>query len=471
MTRNAFNLSFEHKTSVDMGELVPVQCCEVLPGDTFRQRLSALTRVAPLAHPLMHRVELRMHSFYVPNRILWDGWEDFITGVDDETPKPVFTMTGSGERVWDYLGVPPTPDLEVDALPLQAYNMIWNEFYRDQHLQEKRDLLDASVARCTWQRDYFTVCRPQPQIGDPVPIPFASGTVPVQVDDSAVVTNNLSIMVGGTQTLMDSSVNTLALGTSGGPPQGLFQVDLSNSTTGINIDDLRRSIGLQRFAEARMRFGERYVDYLRYIGVNPSDGRLDRPEYLGGGKEVLSFSEVLATAETTDANVGDLYGHGIGMGRTNGFTKMFEEHGWLITMLSARPKTVYQDSVPKQFIRKTWDDYWQRELEVLPWQEVSQLEVHKDGDANTVFGYAPRYEEYRHGHSRVSNSLRGGSENDWHMGREFATPPTLNGSFVECTPTERVYQDSNMPDLVINVMADINARRFVGATASMGQDL
>ena len=462
--RNQFDLSHEHKTTVDMGELVPVMCEEVLPGDTFIHRLSALTRVAPLARPLMHRCELRMHTFYVPNRILWDGWETFITGKDDQTPKPSITLTGSGERLVDYMGIPQTAGLEIDALPVQAFNLIWNEFYRDQDLQAERDLLDMSVPRCAWQKDYFTVARPQPQQGDPNDIPV-TGDGPIRPSDGS------TLPLPGNALNLNLSVEGLFFADDGGGNSGGLRADISEM--GISIDDFRRSMALQRFAEARMRFGSRYIDYLRYLGVNPSDGRLDRPEYLGGGKDILSFSEVLQTTDLDSAPgvVGEMYGHGIAMGTTGGYRKMFEEHGWVITLLSVRPKTVYQNAVPRKFTRKTAMDYWQKELEVLPWQEIKEQEVHSDGDANTVWGYVPRYEEYRHGCSHVSNTMRGASENDWHLAREFDSPPALNGSFVECTPSERIFQDQNMPNLIINVMHNIQARRFVGGTATMGQDI
>ena len=464
--RSTFNLSHEHKLSLDMGQLVPVQVDEVLPGDTFAQRSTALTRVAPLAKPLMHRVELRMHSFFVPNRILWAGWEDFITGEDPDTAKPTRTTTGTPGNLEDYMGIPPVAGIEYDALPVNAINMIWNEFYRDQDLQVERDLNDVSIPRCAWQRDYFTIARPDTQQGDPSTIPI-SGTGTVAVTDVGLAPHTDHQMMINDAEKPNPSMSAIYM-TDSTNSSGLASIMEGGY---IGIDDLRRSIALQRFAEARMRFGSRYVDYLRYIGVNPSDGRLSRPEYLGGGKETLSFSEVLSTAEVTEANVGDMYGHGIAMGKTNGFNKMFEEHGWCITMMSARPKTVYQNALPRKFTRVDAMDYWQKELEVLPWQEVNQREVDASGDVNTVFGYVPRYEEYRHGVSCVSGTLRGGTEEDWHMARSFETPPTLNSSFIECTPTDRVYQDSNQPDLIINCMHDIKASRFVGETASMGVDL
>lgn len=469
--RFQYDLSHEHKTSLDMGQLIPVMCEEVLPGDTFIHRMSALARVAPLAHPLMHRVELRMHTFYVPNRVLWNQlaseahfeahlWEDFITGKDDTIPPPMMLTNGSNEPVLDYLGIPPgIAGLEIDMAPLAAYNMIWNHFYRDQDLQTERSSVDTDIARICWQKDYFTVARPNPQQGNPHDIPL-SGTGRILKTNSAMASHQ--------DMMVKFDDNNFIYAENGGQSDALT-INLSSGL--MAIDDLRRTVALQRFAEARMRYGERYVDYLRYLGINPTDGRLDRPEYLGGGKQLLNFSEVLATAEGANTNVGDMNGHGIGLATTGRYRKMFEEHGWVLTLMSARPKTVYQDALPRKFTRKTAMDYWQKELEVLPWQSVSQQEVDANGDANTVFGYVPRYEEYRHIQSHVSGTLRGGTEQDWHMARDFQAPPSLNGSFVECTPTDRVYLDSNQPDLVVNCMHNLQARRLVGTTDQMGVDL
>ena len=463
--RNEFNLSSEHKTTVDMGKLIPVWCQEVLPGDTFRVRHTALTRVAPLVNPLMHRVELRMHSFYVPLRILWSGWEDFITGEDETAVLPTVQPTRTEGDLLDYMGVPPAYTGPINAYWMEAYNLIWNEFYRDQDLQAVVGLdQNNDVLNCAWQKDYFTIARPQTQQGNPEAIPI-SGYGRIERSNESFETDADIRMQ-----FASGSDPALARGISPSAQSDPLFVQLNSGS--ISVDDLRRSIALQRFAEARMRFGSRYVDYLRYLGVNPSDGRLDRPEYLGGGKELLSFSEVLATAETTNANVGDMYGHGIGMGTSRGWQKMFEEHGVVMTLLSCRPKTVYEDSVCRKFWRGQGGpmEFWQKELEVLPWQEVPQHEVDAAGDPATTFGYVPRYEEYRHGVSHVSASMRS-TEQSWHMGRDFATPPTLNSSFIQCTPTDRIYQDVNMPDLIMNVQNNVTARRLVGQTASMGVDL
>ncbi|AXL15090.1 major capsid protein [Microviridae sp.] len=476
MKRSMFNLSHEHKLNVDMGTLIPVYTDEVLPGDTFIHSASALARVAPLAHPLMHRCEMRMHTFYCPNRVLYDEiedergtsnrfkWEDFITGENDTTPKPTFT-TGVTEPLLDHMGIPPRAGVVIDSAPIALYNYVWNEFYRDQNLQLKRSLEDSTIANICWQKDYFTVARPDTQQGESTEIPFSAGTIPIISENNHAVVTDRYAPTQNNSPDPDSSVPGFNWRFDN------IAADMSNSTAGISIDDLRLSIRLQRFAEARMRWGSRYVDYLRYLGVNPSDGRLDRPEYLGGGKDILNFSEVLTTAEGASTQPGEMFGHGIGLGRQSTFRKMFEEHGWVMTFLSIRPKTVYQNAFPKKFVRHDVMGYWQKELEGLPWQELTEQEVHIDGSPDTIFGYVPKYEEYRHHMSHVSGTFRGGTENDWHMAREFQTPPALNGSFVECTPTDRIYQDANMPNLMMNCIFNIKAARLVGATASMGMGL
>ena len=481
MRRNFHDLSHEHKTSTNMGYLVPINTMEVLPGDTFVGSTSMLARVAPLANPVMHNVQLRVHHFFVPNRIIWDKWQDWITGEDAASEMPVVAATDDTETpLLDYMGVPPVIGTEVSALPVRAYNLIYNEFYRDQDLAAKRDLDNLTVAQIAWEKDYFTTCRPQPQQGEPIDIEFTAGEVPIkgigwsaggQVLDPTYTLNETGQVQRTTigQHVSSGSNATAQIFLEADVQNGEYpnvRADMSQATGGISVDSLRRSIGLQRLAEARMRYGSRYVDYLRFLGINPSDGRLDRPEFLGGGVQTINFSEVLATAEGNNSNVGDMYGHGIAAVRSKRYRKMFEEHGWVITLLSARPKTVYMNNVPRQYLRRDHVEYWQKELEIMPWQEVKQNEVFANGDPNTTFGYAPRYNEYRHHMSYVSGSFRT-TEKDWHMAREFATPPTLNESFIRCTPTDRIYQDTSMPELLINARNDIRAMRLVRKEAQL----
>jgi len=294
MRRSTQNLSHKHDFSMDMGYLVPVCTMDVLPGDTFIGSTGLFARVAPLVHPVMHKVDISVHHWFVPNRILWSGWEDFITGADDTLVKPTVTLD-TDLTLCDHMGIYPETGFEVDALPFRAYNMIWNTRYRDQEIQTERTEDDDTLARVAWGKDYFTTARPQPQQGSAVELGFSTGSAPItgfgiQNNVAAYVPGTTDDYVDGAGNYIDANTDTMlrksdtAWGVKFGsaafpsptnPP--LIAADLSNATGGIDLDDLRRAFALQRVAEARMRYGERYEDYLRFYGVNPRDGRLDRP--------------------------------------------------------------------------------------------------------------------------------------------------------------------------------------------------
>lgn len=473
MRRGTFNLGHHHLLSGDMGQLIPTTAIEVLPGDTFRGATSALVRVAPLVSPLMHPVDVRLHTWFVPNRLLWGLWDEWITGnslADGQSP-PTYTLTSDADELAlaDHLGIPPQVGLTVSAFPFMAYSLIWDEFYRDQDLQARQGTTIKTLQRIAWEKDYFTVARSQAATGADISIPFESQQISVEglgrrTTDGTSTETYVETATGETitgQAAYKSSDDVFFI-----PDTGAY-VDLAGLSGGIDINDFRRAMALQRFAEARARFGDRYADYLRFLGVNPSDGRLDRPEYVGGGKQTISFSEVLATAEGTNTAVGDMFGHGLAAIRTRRFQKMFEEHGWVIQVMSVRPKTMYQDAVPRKFLRTDNMDYWQKELEVEPWQAIYQNEVHHAGSSSTIFGWQNKHQEYREELSYVSGTFRGGTEDHWHMARTFASPPTLNESFIQCTPTDRVYADTSMPEILCNVRHDIMARRLVRQHASI----
>jgi len=470
MRRSRHNLSHTHKLSCDMGQLIPVCTEEVLPGDTFKGSTSLLARVAPQVKPVMHDVDIRVHHWFVPNRILWDGWEDFITGEDDVTAKPTITLAAELDLI-DHMGMYPLAGLEMDALPVRCYNKIWNEFYRDQDLATERGVDDLDIARIAWGKDYFTTARATPQQGDAIDIGFSAGTAPITGLATESIPDNEApagtVYETGGSTTYTNATKMSRSGTNqntwielDGSDRPLIYADLSAASGGINIDDLRQSIALQRIAEARSRFGSRYVDYLRFLGVNPKDGRLSRPEYLGGGSENINFSEVIQTAEGGTTDIGDLYGHGIASMRSKSYMKMFEEHGWVMSLLSVRPKTSYLQAFPRKFNRVAATDYWHRELENLPWQTVYETEIYAPGTAATVFGYVPRYDEYRNNFNYASGSFRS-TELDWHMARDLSAPPTLNETFVECTPTDRVYADTSMPEMIISAYNSIKAKRLI----------
>jgi hypothetical protein len=500
MKRSKFSLSHYKLLSLNQGPLVPVSCIEVLPGDSFRMASSMLIRVTPLANPVMHPVHATIHHWFVPYRLLWESWEDFITGGpnnDDDSEFPTIS-SGAGFAVGslaDYLGLPVNrPGLEVSALPFRAYAKIFNEWYRDQDLVSPLAMSDADgpdsitnqlLAYRAWEKDYLTSARLTAQKGPEVSIPIGGGTVPVEFSGSLAAHNHTitlqsaggqpPVLVGlqtdnnnqplsagsaGTRTGITGIQNAnVGLGTLAG------EVDLSDAPA-VGINDLREAFALQRYAEARARYGSRYSEYLRYIGVKSSDARLQRPEYLGGGKQTLQFSEVLQTTPVDGRGVGNLAGHGIGALRSNRFIRFFEEHGVILSLLSVKPRTMYFQGIPRQWSRRTKEDFFQVELQHIGQQQILNKEVFASGaasgswDPEGVFGYQDRYDEYRRQESQVAGEMRTLLK-DWHMAREFAAPPVLNGSFVTASPTDRVYQTSEVDQLQVMVMHSIQARRLL----------
>lgn len=474
--RHKHNLSHYRLFSCDMGELVPIGCTEVLPGDTFQHNTSLLLRVSPLLAPVMHPVQARIHHWFVPYRLIWEDWEDFITGGpdgNDQSAFPTITLTyGAGPPVTgnngvgmlaDYLGVPPQIDaLGVSALPFRAYALIFNEWYRDQDLVTELSISLASgvdsttnttMQNCAWEKDYFTSARPWTQKGPEVSIPL-TGDAPIKG------IGKLNANFGPSQAVRESDGTTPTytaaqqINPSNADQQffvrenpddsgfpGMY-ADLSQ-VSAATVNDLRLALALQRFEENRARYGSRYTEYLRYLGITPSDARLQRPEYLGGGKQTIQFSEVLQTAPTEDGDdhvgVGNLKGHGIGALRSNRYRRFFEEHGVVISLMSVRPRTMYVQGLHRFWNKRTRTDYFQEELAHIGQQEIQNQEIYCDQvDKVGVFGYQDRYDEYRRQESGVSGEFRTTELDFWHMARKFAAAPTLNASFVTSNPTKRI---------------------------------
>lgn len=463
MKRYKHNLSHYKLISLDMGELVPVAAVEVLPGDTFQHRTSALIRVTPSLKPLMHPVNCHVAHYYVPNRLLWSGWQDFITG-ESATPPPTISGQAYAEgTLQDYLGVPDNVNNDYLAFPVRAYNKIYNEFFRDQDLQSEVSQDSLTIQRVAWQKDYFTAARPWPQKGDAVTLPLGT-TAPVRTD--ATLGNAFSITgTDGNQHEIDPTTGSslIKIGTSAAAP---LYADLSAGTA-LDVVDFREAFALQRYQEARAKYGSNYVDYLRYLGLRPSDSRLQRPEFLGSGRQVVSFSEVLNTmsAPGFDA-LGTLGGHGIAAMRGNRYRRFFEEHGWVISLMYVRPKSIYVSGLPRKFSRMTKEDYYQRELETVGAQEVLNREVYSGHSSpEGVFGYNDRYSEYRSEPSSVAAQFRNSTSYDWHFGRIFSSDQALNSTFVTCQPTKRTFADQVEDSLEAMVHHSLVARRMVRPAA------
>lgn len=500
MQRSKHSLSHYRLTSLNQGILYPVSLLEVLPGDSFRHQSTALIRVAPLVAPVMHPVRVALHNWFVPTRLLWDNWEPFITGRDPSLVLPTITINPAGDaanqachKLASALGIGvDTATYTVCSLPFRAYNLIWNEFYRDQDLDPVLTVrltntgdvpADFGLYSVRWEKDYFTTARPYPQQGTDTEVVQLSltGHVPI----AGIGTEGTAAFPTGPVSVRDSSVSgsntyTKALSGNTGSPQRVFfqedpsragypiiRADLSQLAGSVNMDinKWRQSMAMQRMKEHRNRFGSRYRDMLAFLGVNSSDARLQRPEYLGGGKQTISFSEVLSTAETTGAAVGEMAGHGIAALRTRPYKRFFEEHGYCFSHLFARPETVYLNKVPRHFLRRDYEHYWQKELEMMGDQAITNFEVYGDAPSPSgTFGYIPRYDEYRHASSYVSGEFRSILDY-WHMGRKFSSQPALNSAFLKCDPTTRIYASAVTDQLYAMIAHKISARRLVSKHA------
>lgn len=494
--RSKFSLSHYNLTTMNMGYVVPVGLTEVLPGDTIQQATSAFIRVTPLVAPVMHPVHVAIHHWYVPLRLIWDDFEKFITGGEDgldTSEYPTITAPAEGfptGGVADYLGCPTgIGNLVVSALPFRAYDLIWSEWYRDQNVMDPVSVSKASGPDTTtsvylyskaWAKDYFTTAAPWPQRGPAVSVPvnltaagepIITGTVvgngvptfgtqdsgsPVNPQNALYVSSasegNVNYNSSSRTTLLNWQEPALKVNidfTSGNPELG-----------SVDISQLREAFALQRFEEHRALYGSRYTEYLRYLGIRASDARLQRPEYLGGGRQTIQFSEVLQTAEGTDP-VGTMRGHGIAAMRTNRYRRFIEEHGYVMTLMSVMPISIYQDGLPRLWNRRVKEDFWQKELEHIGEQEVLIKELYaKSSKPDDVFGYQDRYDEYRSHQSFVSGEFRN-LLNYWHFAREFANEPAINKTFIYGEPTNRPFAEQTKNQLYCMVNHSIQARRLV----------
>lgn len=497
--RSKFDLSHYKLLTCDQGQLVPAGLTEVLPGDSFQHSMNALVRTNPLLAPVMHPVHMRIHHWFVPHRLVWDEWEQFITGGPDGMNASVFptiTFPQNGPEIGslaDYLGIPTdNPSVggtEVSALPFRGYALIWNNWYRDQDLQTELVIdktsgpdttTSTALQNVSWEKDYFTLARPWTQKGPEITLPLGELAPVIRTPGLPATTYTKWYIPDGTNMPTSTTVQT---GPNGGAmdqlvtagvgyqlnidPNGTLSADLADSDA-PDINLLRRAFALQRYEEARAQYGSRYTEYLRYLGVKSSDARLQRPEYLGGGKQTLQFSEVLQTSPTTDGDdevgVGNLKGHGIGSIKSNRYQRFFEEHGYVFTFVSTKPKTMYVQGLSRTWNRRTKEDFWQRELQHIGQQEILNKELDvTHASPNGTFGYGDRYNEYKEEISTIAGEFRTNLA-FWHMARIFSSPPTLNADFVKANPTDRIYSTSADNELYIMCNHRLKARRIVSAS-------
>lgn len=532
-----------------MGKLYPIICKEMLPGDRFRVRTDSLVRTMPLSSPAFGRLRMYIHYFFVPNRLVWDNWEDFITGGEsgEDTHVPPYVQwsdlvggdfqsrsKSDGQGNWTYtpedglvaaFGLPAQPyagsnvaeagvangistTTPISALPFRGYRLIWNEYYRDQNIDDElpvatdkdgKYLIDGigdaafkssifgDLLSRRWLKDYFTSALPTPQRGPDVQLPIVGEGGTIQADGplklmiqnqgtgsttttSSVFTPDLNVGLGNTTGIgISSSVNdqfpvekdhtdlmyASGLTTAGG------------SVVAATINDLRRAIALQRFYEISARAGSRYIETIMgHFHVRSSDARLQRPEYLGGGVTDINIGEVLQTSATDQTSPqGNMAGRGFGIGRSNQCTYRAEEHGYLFGIMSIIPEPYYYQGIDKEWTRQSRVDYYWPSFAHLGEQEIDKSELSvgtSDGETDTygkLFGYAPRYAEYKFSKNIITGLLRGSLAN-WTFARKISDP-NLNAAFLEVPQVNNPFavQGEEMDKFIIWFSNDIRALR------------
>lgn len=478
--RASFNREFTHKTTFDAGYLVPVYVDEVLPGDTFNLRMTAFARLSTPLFPVMDNMKLSSFFFFVPNRLIWNNWQKFMgeqanpaDSISYLVPQQVSPAGGYAVgSLQDYMGLPTTPMLGANTVShcafwTRAYNLIWNEWFRDENLQnsvvvDKGDGPDAApsanyvLLRRGKRHDYFTSCLPWPQkggtavtlpLGTRAPIsglgfgvgqtfPTAGATYKDATTTAAgvVYPNAFNVAAGS------MGVRGTAAGAGGVPD---VYADLSQATA-ATINQLRQSFQIQKLLERDARGGTRYTEIVRsHFGVVSPDARLQRPEYLGGGVTPVTINPIAQTSGTGQTGqttpLGNLAAYGTALSSGHGFSQSFTEHGVIVGLVCVDADLTYQQGLHKMWSRSTRYDFYFPAFAMLGEQAVLNREIYVDGSANdaNVFGYQERWAEYRYLPSRISSlfkSTSAGTIDPWHLAQKFTALPTLNSTFIQSNP-------------------------------------
>ncbi len=515
--RSVFDLSHVKRFTCDMGQLIPVYFDECVPGDTRKIGMQCVTRFQPLVAPILDSVDLTVHYFFVPTRLLMDkeeDWNTFLTGGKDgkdesvslpiwsfnmfdgsdsvSSPLPFSNNVSSGKySLWDYFGLPGSNFAEcgpirtvnhVLAFPQRAYNLVWNEFYRDQNVVDEASLSNSTILYRAWKKDYFTSALPWQQRGIAPALPL-SGTVPVELN--SLISDNPQFHIGSSNINYlnfngTDSVTGTNTGSRGTPTSmtltitsGSGTVDLSNAAT-FDVSTLRQCVQIQRWLELNARGGVRYTEFLRsHFGISPKDEVLGRPQYIGGTKSSIVISEVLQTSRTEDSTdtqkgspLGRLAGHGLGASSDYICTFTSKEFGYIIGIASWMPKPSYQQGVNRIFTRKTKFDFYFPEFAHLSEQAVTNGEIFATGTDKDkeIFGYQGAYNEMRYTPSFNCADMRD-TFSYWHLGRIFDSAPKLNAGFLTTNPAfdggirKDIFASPNEPGLLVQFANIVKAIR------------
>ncbi|HHA19574.1 MAG TPA: phage capsid protein, partial [Methylophaga sp.] len=478
--RSRFDRSHGFKTTFDAGNLVPIFVdMDIMPGDTVRCDLNGFARLSTPVFPIMDNMVMDTFFFFVPHRLIWDNWAKFMGEQIDPGDSISYTLpqvtdinNAANESLVDYFGLPTkvAANMPVNSMAFRAYNLIWNQWFRDQNLQDsvvvdKDDgpdsISDYVVLKRGKRHDYFTSCLPWLQKGDSVSLPL--GTVaPVDSTGAAILFNTTAdtglVMKANTPANTNVTFNpqpTAYHSVKFGATTGL-ETDLSGATAST-VNELREAFQVQKLLEKDARAGTRYVEIIEsHFGVTSADQRLQRPEYLGGGTSTVNVTPIART----DSSPGELGAMGTVAFGNHGFVKSFTEHGTIIGLTCVRADLTYQEGIDRMWSRQTrYDLYWPS-LAHLGEQAVLNKEIYVDaatigaGTDEDVFGYQERWAELRYRNSKITGKFRSNdaaSLDAWHLGIEFGSQPTLDDTFiVENPPIDRVIATPSEPHFIFD---------------------